>query len=223
MRFKTIHDFLSLVDKCPFCNNELSVMINKKNNIPKYNAALNQDPHSILYTVAHPEEPSQYNFSDQLHVAAYFSELKENQLSCLSSYDSSEREIKVFSINTHNNQLTYGLTQNVANILVEHDMCLLKHCTSRSCYVNGFNYRYQSSQLVLGTLTRTIYPLIMSTESVAAIIDGQKFNLISSANLPNTYLLDSKGVVATLPKLNLYKMLDKNYLIKKIKTYILFS
>jgi hypothetical protein len=41
--------------------------------------------------------------------------------------------------------------------------------------------------------------------------------------MPSTYLLDSKDVVATLPKMILHNMLDEESLIRKIKTYVLFS
>ncbi len=217
MRFENIHDFISLMDKCPFCNNKLELSLNSRN-------IINQDPLTKLYCITYPEEPSRYSFEHELYHVGYFSRLKEDELSCWSCYDPEEHKVKVFSVNIYNNQLTtYGLTKNIQKIILEYDMFLLKKCDNRDCLRSGFKYRYQSSNLVLGTLTRRIYPLVISAEAVTVIIDSKKFSLISSIDSPNTYLLDSKNTIATLPKLDLYKMLDKDYLIKKIKTYVLFS
>ena len=49
---------------------------------------------------------------------------------------------------------------------------------------------------------------------------------MSSYDLPSSFLLDKKGIIATLPKISLSQnsnLFDKDALIKKIKTYVLFS
>ena len=216
MRFKTIYDFISLVDKCPFCGDELTVKLNGNNDI-------GMSPHTKLNYLEFPTEPSDYNFEYQLYGKTYYLKLKEEQFSCWVCENPGKYENKVFSANIYNNQLTYGLTENVQKILLNYKMAILKQCSNKECLKSGLQYRYQSTHLLLGSLTRTIYPLSIAVEAVTIKINGKKVSLMSSLDAPNTYLLNNNSVMVTLPKLEIYKMLNKDSLIKKIKTYILFS
>jgi hypothetical protein len=106
---------------------------------------------------------------------------------------------------------------------LNNELVLLRKCSNKKCVESGSMFVYQSSLLTLGILSKKIYPVTISLEIIITTINGQKFSLLSMEDHNSTYLLDDKNMITTLPKLELHNMLDESLLVKKIKTYVLFS
>jgi hypothetical protein len=211
MLYNSIREFNSLVDRCPFCHHPLNTAL-----VPKTDSVNNN------YIVRRVSAQSR-NFYVTFERDGNLFESREDpdQIVFYSIFNCSRN--KVFSINIDTNCVAGCPVENIQRIILNNELVLLRKCSNKKCVESGSMFVYQSSLLTLGTLSKKIYPVTISLEIIITTINGQKFSLLSMEDHNSTYLLDDKNMITTLPKLELHNMLDESLLVKKIKTYVLFS
>jgi hypothetical protein len=213
---KTIKEFISVMECCPFCDTPLSCELSSGLSLPKLVTTDNVS--QILFPTTIFDDGCKFFYSSKI-----IDEKLGFYYYTIGSVDDTHL---IFSIDINDNIL-YGVVDYAQQVLLTKHLFILRKCNNYECYKSGYSFMYQSSPLVLGRKTKKIYPFNIAAEAITVIIDKSKFSIMSSYDLPSSFLLDRKGIIATLPKLSLLKvnnnLFDKDALIKKIKTYVLFS
>ena len=215
MRFNTIRDFIKLTPQCPFCKEPLSLEI--------FGSNLNGDLIVPLIPWSIKKYITGYGttINDGIKKTICSSELTDKYISFYIGFSGCETNNLAFRIELDTNQV-HGATENVQRLIWHYALCFNKLCVNKECNENNF-FQYQSSSFLLERNFNRICPFFLTAELLCVTINDTKYCLITPYEVENSYIIDSKDIIATLPRINLHSLNDGDVIINKIKTMILFS
>lgn len=226
MLYKSIKEFSSLVDKCPFCKEPLATGLFPTGDvglISKSYSTISNFKANRITSIANIGRIT-FNNSSGSHTYESIQNgdiLHFNLIVNKNEYGVSRN--KIFEIDTNSNIVSGAPIDNIRRVMDENHLSLLRRCVHDDCVMTQYDFAYQSSPLIVGTKSSVIYPVKIAIEVIVVVINGKKFCLITNPEQRATYILGNKTLITTLPMIHLHNMLEQETIINKIKLYVLFS
>lgn len=222
MKFQNIQQYAELVSTCQFCGSSMEIKI-YPNKPVHFGVRYKMDFNNTQWFPSEPYIKADPALTSELAIS-FLSKDNGDHLSF--NYKMSEVEKPILLIDKITNKVE-GDLDRVQKVIWDHQLSLLKCCSSDNCKMSGNRYISYTSPLVLERNSKCIYSFSMKIEMIAASLRDNIFNLITpyDRKVGKTLLVaeENNKLISQLPLMALYKIKGKEIIVNKIKTLINFS
>lgn len=219
MKFKTIRDYMNLVDKCQFCGEAMSLEL-RGLLTPNYRPSYDMDFTNTSWRAYQlplpgmpgPEEPTGITFTSALE--------NDHLHFC---YILNGKSYRVISIDILTNKVVGGNIDRIQKTIWDHKLTIARGCPNLDQHDN--KYVSCSSPLLLERRSATILPFWQELEAFEIKLNDKRYMLGSQYSTDRTTLfhLETRAPITTIPLIPLYPFQNKDVIINKIKTVLVFS
>lgn len=209
MKFNSIAEFVSTIPKCLFCNSEPGVILCSGKS-PKFRPNYNMGYFDTTFGAPYVESND----------IKYKSVLVYKEFLAF-YYILNEKEYTILSIDINTGKIN-GDIDRLQKVFWDHELSIVSGCSNTECKMQG--YLCQTTPLFLERKKSRICPFWIDTEAMNVIFDDKRYSLSSSRGSDQTSLYgQGYSLVKVLPRMDLRAMTDKDKVINKIKTILVFS
>lgn len=207
IKTETIRDYINMVGVCPDCGHYLT---------PTLAFIV---PAKTSYTMDFEETKfGKYYGTKTNYDISYKSEFKDSVLSFY--YEIDDKFHKIFSINVDTNKVN-GEMEKVQKVIWDFNLSIDLSCAVEQC--DDLQYLIKSRPLILERKNNVISHIICHAEIARIEYEKKKYSMISEFGTMKTYVAVNDKIVSNVPLIPIYKIKDRQKILNKIKTLVIFS
>jgi hypothetical protein len=217
MRFKNIKEFIELVPNCEFCGNRLNLTLKSKRYL-NTNQTYNM---TFTGTTFDPVGTLNFLFSKDSSQVTYDSDQTDEHLNFY--YQINGRKTRILFINKITNVVGGSERDWIQNVFWDHHLALALRCCTDTCALNKTNHFIESATLTFERKNRRICPPLLESEGVIVPLNGSYYGIVSSYDGNMSAVMGKSQLIKKIPLIPLYNIKDKQAIINKVKTLLIFS
>lgn len=217
MRFKNIKEFTELVPDCEFCGNKMTLTLKSKrfpNNTPTYDM-------TFTGTTFDPIGALNFIFSKDSNQVTYDSDQTDERLNFY--YQIHGRKTRILFIDKITSAVGGSGRDWIQNVFWDHHLALALRCCTDVCALNKTNHFIESAPLTFERKKQRICPPLLQSEGVIVPLNGSYYGIVSSYDGNMSAVMGKSQLIKKIPLIPLYNIKDKQAIINKVKTLLIFS
>ena len=215
MKISTISDYMNLMDTCPFCGDQLTIDLRGKQT-PDFRPTYMMDFANTRWMLLDAADDPNFTIN-------FSSDLQGNILSFY--YVLKKVKHRILAINIINNKVE-GDIDKVQKVVWDHRLTLARGCPHLDVEGTNINsYVNTTMPLLLERKRGVIMPLWMDLEAFTVNFHDKAYMLGTHypGNRTSLFSMENRETIVNFPLMNLHTMRDKDAIMNKMQTMLVFG